>query len=824
MKKSKRLFSCCLGILLLFVFSLSSVQSYEISKVEAATAAPVTTITKKTLYVGYENYTIKFKNLESKATVTYKTNDNEIASVTEKGVIRPVAMGSATITVSIRQNSRSYTNSIEVTVKKPFIAIINSTNELNQGDTFTFTAQAKGIKNASIEWTASNTKVAAIGKTSGNLTAKAVGKVTLTAMDSDSGKNASVTLTVKAKGKPTVTPKAKATSIPTPKATATPIPKATVTPTPVVTVTTVPLVTIAPTPIFESPPYIPAAPPYIPPAPPYIPPTPPYIPPAPPIATPTPIPTATPTPIPTATPTPIPTATPTPGLTMQNNIIYQSVFSTGFEEGTSGFTGRSSGNIVKVTNSTANTGIYSLQTSNRTNTWHGPILDMTGTMLAGKTYQVTAWVKYNSSAANLKIQCSIDKNNGSTYIPIGSVSAVKDTWTKLECSIFITNDTSSVKLYFEAPDSATDDIYIDDINLSVATVNMEKIQSIPSIAKAFKDYFDIGAALSGRILYSDPTNVLVLHQFSTITFDGEMKPEYLLDHATSISNLNTYNLSPSINTNKMKEYLQYAMDNGLKVRFHTLVWHQQTPRWFFAVDYSTDPAASLVTKEVMLTRLENYIKQVMACASNYPGVIYAWDVVNEAIESSHNMPNGYRATDSLWYQIIGEEYVEKAFEYARKYSYDTAPLFYNDYNTYQLTKRTAIFNMVSMLKGKGLIDGIGMQSHIDMGYPTLSDYEAAVRKFAELGLEINITELDMHNNQNTAAALEQQAIRYGDLFEILTRLKVQGIANITNVTFWGILDSDSWLTNHRGETSYPLLFDKYAEPKAAFYKLIDLVK
>ena len=669
MKKSRGLCSIYFSVLLLIAFTIVYFRLNIISTVEAATTVPETLLTKKTLYVGNGSYTIKFKNLASNAKVTYKSSSNKVATVSTKGLLKPIAKGSATITITIKQNSKSYTSKIAVTVK-----------------------------------TRSATPTPA----------------------------------------PTVTPK--------------------------------------------------------------------------------PLPTVTPKPLPTVTPAPILMITPTPGVLDKSAVIYNPIFHTGFENGTSGFLGRGSGVVVNTTENSAKSGKYSLQVSKRTKTWNGAILDMTGILEAGKTYQVTAWVKHTSTSPSLKIQCTIERNKGENYLTFGSVIAVKDIWTKLTGSILIPADTSSVGFYFESSESATDDIYIDDIELSELLANTNYIESVPSISEAYKEYFFIGASMSKRTLYAIPTNTIILHQFNTITTESEMKPESLLDYKTSISDLKKYNESPAIYTEKIDEYLKYAKVNGIKARFHTLLWHNQTPRWLFTQDYSTAANAPLVSKEIMLKRMENYIRQIMECAKKYPGVIYAWDVVNEAIEPNHNKPNGYRSEDSLWYQIIGEEYVEKAFEYARKYSYDDAGLFYNDYNTYILSRRTAIYNLAKKLKDKGLIDGIGMQTHIDMTFPSLIDYEATIRKFAELDLEINITEMDIHNNQNTVAAQEALATRYGDIFKILLKLKKEKIANITSVTFWGVIDSQTWLTNHRGETSYPLLFDKDSLPKPSFYALINLVK
>lgn len=347
---------------------------------------------------------------------------------------------------------------------------------------------------------------------------------------------------------------------------------------------------------------------------------------------------------------------------------------------------------------------------------------------------------------------------------------------------------------------------------------------IPSLAKTYSNYFKIGTCINGFTNKIPFLTKLLLSQFNVVTMENEMKPDSILDHDKSVSDLNKYNLSPAINTNNIDQYLKYAQSNGLKVRYHVLVWHSQTPRWFFAENYSDQPNAPLVSRDVMLSRMENYIKQVMQAASKYPGVIYAWDVVNEAIDVNDHNANGLRSTNSLWYKVVGEDFIEKAFEYARKYSYDKAPLFYNDYSTYDKDKRVAIVNLLQKLKDKGLIDGIGMQTHIDMDSPSVSDYEETIKTFAKLNLEINVTEMDMHNNQNTPEALKAQADRYGDLFKVLVKLKKDGTANITAVTFWGMSDAFTWLTGFRRETSYPLLFDKNGQPKPAFYSVIDAAK
>ena len=719
------------AFMFLVVFMLTLIEgSLGKPLVAEAAADPAATLSKKTLYVGYSGYTIQFKNLAAGAKITYRSSSNSIATVSAKGVIKPISKGTAKVSYTIVQKDKRYKGAITVTVKNPYISISESKTGFTVGKTYTLTAKSYGLTKPSLEWTSSDTKVASIGKTNGKLSAKTAGRVTVTVKDTVSGKKNSITITIKASAAPTAKPTA--------------------------------------------------------------------------------------TPKPTVVPTPSPIVTPAPG----ENTTYVTVFETGFEAGSFGFANRG-GETVEVTNNTAYSGSYSLLASNRTSSWNGPSVELSDTLQAGKTYQVSARLKYSGTEASLQIQCTIDKNGGN-YIRVGSVNAVKNTWTKFDAKLSVPADMKSIKLYFEAP-SNTADLYLDDVIISEITFNTANIKSLPSLAEAYRDYFDIGIAVTDTELYSEPNKTLIQNQFSTFTMGNEMKSDALLDHATSSSDPKKYNLSPAIKTANLERYLQYAKDNNMKVRFHTLVWHSQTSRWLFTENYSKAGNAPLVSKEVLLKRMENYIRQVMECTSKYPGVIYAWDVVNEAVEPNHNQKNGYRVSDSLWYQIAGEEYVEKAFEYARKYSYDDAKLYYNDYNTYESRRTNAIYNMASKLKDKGLIDGIGMQSHITMDYPSISSYETALRKFASLGLEINVTELDMHNTQNTATAFEKQAVRYADLFKVLVKLKKEGIP-ITNVTFWGISDWDTWLTAHNKVTSYPLLFDVDFNPKPAFYQILDVVK
>lgn len=508
---------------------------------------------------------------------------------------------------------------------------------------------------------------------------------------------------------------------------------------------------------------------------------------------------------------------------IEPSVEYVTVYEENFESNTSSFTSRSV-ESTSIIEGSAKEGTYSLVSSNRGETWHGPKVDLSNTMVSGKRFIISGWLKYeDGDASSLRIYCKLEKNS-SEYITIGTVLAKKGEWTYIEGEIQIPNETNTAAVYFETEYKSAYtkddlvDIHVDDIKVTEVIVEVTN-QVLPALKDIYSDYFTMGVAVGANALTSMENVDLIKSQFNSITMGNEMKPDSVLDYEACIANLDVTNEEPALRFNRLDIGLKFAKENGLILRGHTLVWHSQTPSWFFKEAYSKDSNAPLVSKEIMLKRMESYIKQVLQYTNdNYPGVIYAWDVVNEAILTSDGQTDGYRVNDSLWYQTIGSEYIEKAFFYARKYALEDVKLFYNDYNTYEVAKRFAIYDLAKMLQEKGLIDGIGMQSHIKMDYPSLIEYERTIRKFAELNLEIHITELDIDMETNTEEMLSKQAMRYKRLFTMLKKLRDDDSAKITNITFWGLTDDTSWLNDET--PSYPLLFDKYNQAKKAFYGVI----
>lgn len=414
---------------------------------------------------------------------------------------------------------------------------------------------------------------------------------------------------------------------------------------------------------------------------------------------------------------------------------------------------------------------------------------------------------------------------GLVLLSCGKTDTNKDTSGESTLSEVYEEDSSKVPEDEEIVDTDQEDILSDDSDISAEAyedknyiTNYEKSGELPSVSKVYEDTFMIGVALSAADFNNADKSKLVAYQFNSITCENEMKADFTLDREATIK-LGQEDF-PVVNMSRAEVALEFAKDNGMKMRGHTLVWHSQTPRWLFTEGFSQKEDAPLVTRDVMLARMENYIKQELEYVNlNYPGVIYAWDVVNEAIEPGDGHKDSIRIKDNYWYEVIGEDYIEMAFTYARKYADKGQKLFYNDYGTYDKTKMYAICKLIENLQTKNLIDGMGVQDHIQLASPALLDYQYAINKYAELGIEIQVTELDIDTPEDSEEMMDQLANRYKNIFAILLNGVKKGKTNITSVTFWGLSDDRSWL-NKEDSKNYPLLFDKELKPKKAFFGVL----
>lgn len=491
------------------------------------------------------------------------------------------------------------------------------------------------------------------------------------------------------------------------------------------------------------------------------------------------------------------------------------IYSADFENGVNDFTGRDGFSTLTVSDSGANGSSKCLVCSGREKNWHGPQILLDGMCEPGIQYTVSAWVKaawYNE--INISMEYT-DESGERHYPSLKSVVSNGD-WVEIpEIKFSIPENTTNNYIYFQCNDTA--DISVDDFVIKTAPVHQIQ-EDIVSLKDAYSPYFKIGTAVTTDELAPQSTKNLILKHFNSVTLGNELKPESILDKNACLSMAASGDdTNPQVNIASARNILNFCRDNDMPVRGHVLVWHSQTPDWFFKEGYSD--SGNWVTKEVMLKRMENYIKNVFAALENeYPTVdIYAWDVVNEAWldNGSPREPGGYNQNPNTsgWVKVFGDNsFIEPAFEYARKYAPEGCMLYYNDFNEYMPQKTEAIYNMAMELKEKNLIDGIGMQSHLDVGFPTVSAYEKALAKFASTGLDVQVTELDITTTDTSEAGFKKQAEIYKGIMDACIKYS----DSISAVVFWGTTDDKSWRAS-----KYPLLFNEDYTAKDAFYAIVE---
>lgn len=320
----------------------------------------------------------------------------------------------------------------------------------------------------------------------------------------------------------------------------------------------------------------------------------------------------------------------------------------------------------------------------------------------------------------------------------------------------------------------------------------------------FKDDFRIGAAVNPLTIRTQES--LLAHHFNSITAENEMK--FVSVHPKE----DTYTFDQA------DELVAFARKYGMDVRGHTLVWHNQTSDWLF-----DDGQGGNVSKAVLLERLGSHIETVVG---RYKQDIYAWDVVNEVIADEGEA----LLRPSKWVEIAGQDFIAKAFEFAHEAD-PNAILFYNDYNESHPLKRDKIYTLVKSLLEQGVpIHGIGLQAHWNLFDPSLDDIRAAIEKYASLGLQLQLTELDVSlfrfEDRRTDLVKPEPGMleRQAEVYEAVFRLLKEYREVVSGVTFWGAADDYTWLDDFpvRGRKNWPFLFDEQHQPKPAYERLAQL--
>jgi len=341
-----------------------------------------------------------------------------------------------------------------------------------------------------------------------------------------------------------------------------------------------------------------------------------------------------------------------------------------------------------------------------------------------------------------------------------------------------------------------------------------------SLKQAFETDFYIGTALDSVQIIgkAKPCTHLVKHQFNSIVAENCMKIEKIQPH------------EGVFDMTLPDRFVKFGENNKMKIIGHNLVWHSQTPAWFFV-----DKVGKQVSREVLIERMRKHISTLV---TRYKGRVHGWDVVNEALEDDGTLRK------SLWYKIIGPEYIEMAFKFAHEAD-PKAELYYNDYNLFKPSKRNGAVEIVKTLQAKGCrIDAVGEQGHYSLGMNIFDDLEGSILAFSNLGVKVMITELDLtiipfpsseitadvsmsyqnseKYNPYTKEVPQSVLNEFSDYYVKLFKIFVKHKNVIDRVTFWGVNDGQSWRNYWpiKTRTDYPLLFDRDNKAKPVVERII----
>ncbi len=325
-------------------------------------------------------------------------------------------------------------------------------------------------------------------------------------------------------------------------------------------------------------------------------------------------------------------------------------------------------------------------------------------------------------------------------------------------------------------------------------LTLQDVEGLKNVAS-----YPVGVAIASDKIIQAGHQAIINHAFNNITAEWEMK-------------MNPISVGPgTYSWDRPDGLVVFAEANGLNVHGHTLIWHTTTPAWI--QNYTGDNAE-------FEAAIERYITDVV---TRYKGRVASWDVVNEVFEDGSGA-----LRQSEFQQRMGDDFVARLFEYAHAADPD-ALLFYNDYGTiWDGAKRQAMLNMVDDLLARGIpIHGVGLQMHITIDFPAMSEIVATMQAISDRGLKVHISELDVRVNPNgdisslTTARSEAQKARIKELIQAFNNLPEE---HQFAVTLWGVRDSESWLIDFWGNPEWPLLFNDLFNPKPAYVGFLEALQ
>lgn len=531
--------------------------------------------------------------------------------------------------------------------------------------------------------------------------------------------------------------------------------------------------------------------------------------------------------------------------------------------------------------------------------------DITEKVSEGEEYEFSFWAKlsddYNKelkdSQKTVQFQPYYENGDGKQeYDTTGLISGTSaqileaGKWTKFEGTYKIPSGAKKVVIRileqgdWQEPGSCIMGKYY------VANVSMKKItkpkpeieENIPdwkaSVTKSLGTGSIAGTAIMSSEIKDDTLMELVEKHFNAVTFGNELKPDALFNYQIGQSvgytkitfqgkelkvpvvNDKNENLDFSRADEMLEKILEWNNanpNNKIRVRGHVLVWHSQTPEWFFHEDYNV--AKPYVDKETMNRRLEWFISSVFdhyfgeAANKKYAGLFYGWDVVNEAVNgntyrddkvisdaSDTSTSDTRHGSNSMWWRVYkSNEFIINAFKYANKYAPKNVELYYNDFGETDNTKCEGIVKLINDVKSADgtRLDAFGMQAHYNVDGFSAAQFKSVAKKYAQAAGKVQLTELDFKASSTydgTAATKESEytkmAYCHKNLYEAIKALKKEG-ANVSGITVWGVIEPNSWLHSQSnlgggasGSAQCPLLFDGNYKAKPAYWAYVDATK
>ena len=446
----------------------------------------------------------------------------------------------------------------------------------------------------------------------------------------------------------------------------------------------------------------------------------------------------------------------------------------------------------------------------------------------GDIISLYVYIPSNSNLTSLELELrSITIGGG--YGSNGTAETIKGTklevnadkenkWIRLEGSYDTLYNLGAIRLNYVPVDNDENvEFYVDDINITLGeeTVETKYEYKDESLCETYKDHFIVGTALSNDMVRNSEYRRITKHNFNSVTAENEAKPERVLNQAACQELAKTDETAVAIDITPFEKIYDWCEASHIKVRHHTFVWHQQTPGWFFNKGYQS--SGQQVTREVMLARLDNYLETMIETLDErWPGLVYALDIVNEAIEEV-----GRIRTSGNWKNVVGDDFIYQAFLAASRHKKDYQDLYYNDYAFDQIEWggidrcHWACDELLKQAIDDGLIDGIGIQGHLDK-----PEYADAIIEDAQIihaaGIKCQITELDIACNNKD---FDDQKNLYRKVVGSILEGNENGLMDVNAIIVWGISDNLSWHSN-----TSPLMFNSDYSKKPAYYGFLDALE